>query len=462
MKYIIVTFLSLSLGAYCHAQVVQGELLGQWSDPSLIGSSTFNNTYNEIWGYAAGGHEYAIIGSTFGIHIIDVTEPAELFEAFRIPGSRQGAGIIHRDHHDYRGYLYTISDEVAGNRLQIIDLNMLPDTAMVVYDSDQAISRAHNIFIDTAAARLYACIARGGDGLPTFEPMRIYDISEPLDPILLRSYSQIEGRSFGQVHDGWVRNDTAFLNLGPTGMILADFSDIDNPRVLSSLSPSDYPQSGYNHSGWPLDDLSYYYFADEDWGRELKVLDASDPEDIRVVHTFGAGSDDPNSIPHNQVVHEDLLYVSYYYDGLQVYDLADPSRPERVMEYPTSQIAPRPSYEGAWGVYPFLPSGNILVSDMQEGLFVIEAWSGQNTNTEEQANREKLVYTNPSDGLIQFSTSIQKMQLMNLQGKLIYSEDQTGSMIDLRDMELPNGLYWAQIRYESGQSFVPIVISSMD
>jgi len=29
-------------------------------------------------------------------------------------------------------------------------------------------------------------------------------------------------------------------------------------------------------------------------------------------------------------------------------------------------------YKGAWGVYPLLPSGNILVSDMQSGLFIVE------------------------------------------------------------------------------------------
>ena len=30
------------------------------------------------------------------------------------------------------------------------------------------------------------------------------------------------------------------------------------------------------------------------------------------------------------------------------------------------------SYKGAWGVYPFLPSGRILISEMQHGLFVLD------------------------------------------------------------------------------------------
>jgi hypothetical protein len=33
---------------------------------------------------------------------------------------------------------------------------------------------------------------------------------------------------------------------------------------------------------------------------------------------------------------------------------------------------PSPAYQGAWGAYPYLPSGNVLVSDMQNGLFVLD------------------------------------------------------------------------------------------
>ena len=34
------------------------------------------------------------------------------------------------------------------------------------------------------------------------------------------------------------------------------------------------------------------------------------------------------------------------------------------------------SYKGAWGVYPYLSSGNIIVSDMQTGLYIIDVTSG--------------------------------------------------------------------------------------
>jgi len=347
-------------------------LLDHWSDSTIVGSAVYNNTYNEVWGYAQDGHEYAIIGSTWGTHIFEVTDTDSLVMRAEIPGVVRGRDIIHRDYHDYKGHLYTLSDEGEANHLQIIDMTHLPERAPVVYSDDAVIARAHNIFIDTARGILYTLIGRGGSP-GEFDPLRVYDISEPTDPTFLRAYSVIDGVGFDQVHDGHIADGVAYLNLGPWGMMIADFTDPMDATLVSYLSPADYPQSGYNHSGWPTVDGDYYYFADETWGTDIKVLDVRDPADPAVVATIDAGNDLSNSITHNQVVACDYLYVSYYYDGLQVYDISNPEAPERVYFYQTSKIPHRRNYEGAWGIYPLLPSGRILVSDMQEGLFLFDA-----------------------------------------------------------------------------------------
>lgn len=201
--------------------------------------------------------------------------------------------------------------------------------------------------------------------------MRIYDISEPLSPQPLGEYSNFGGLQAGHVHDGYVRDDIAFLNCGTNGFAIVDFSDPADPRPISTLT--DYPARGYNHSGWLTDDAQYYYMGDENHGYDLKAINVADPCEPEVRHTFNAEVPNPNSIPHNQVVACDYLYVPYYYDGLVVYDISDPANPEKVLYYDTSEEPNGTSYKGAWGVYPFLPSGNILVTDMQEGLFVFEA-----------------------------------------------------------------------------------------
>lgn len=345
----------------------QANLLGTWKDPALVGSAAYNNTYNEIWGVAANGREYAIIGSTAGTHFIDVTDPTQPFEAHRVPGAVQGGSVIHRDYHDFNGYLYAVCDE-GPSTLQIMNLNYLPDTVIVEYDYGLQITRSHNIFIDSATAKMYTFSTSGGPA--GYSAMRIYDLSDPLSPEYLGKYNNFGGLLAGHVHDGYVRNDVAFLNCGGSGFAMADFSDPQNPRALSTLT--DYPFRGYNHSGWLSDDARYYYMADENHGHRLKVLDVSDPCEIQVAGTFDAGVSNPYSIPHNQIVACNYLYVSYYYDGLVVFDISDPANPQKVLYYDTSSEPDGTSYKGAWGVYPFLPSGNILVSDMQRGLFVFE------------------------------------------------------------------------------------------
>ena len=55
-------------------------------------------------------------------------------------------------------------------------------------------------------------------------------------------------------------------------------------------------------------------------------------------------------------------------------DVSDPSNMRDVALFDTFSIPIEnsPNFNGAWGVYPFLPSGNILISDIEYGLFVVK------------------------------------------------------------------------------------------
>ncbi|MEL6926496.1 MAG: hypothetical protein AAFO94_20810, partial [Bacteroidota bacterium] len=197
MKQFTLTLLTL-LPTLLLAQAVQLPLLGQWQDTTLVGSRMFDNTYNEVWGIARGGKEYAIIGSTEGTHFIDVTNPAEASEVFFVEGGTSGEAIIHRDYHDYGCYLYAVADEGSNSTLQIIDLSDLPNSIEVVYDSKELIRRAHNIFIDSSAARLYAMATM--DGANWYEAIKIYDLSNPANPVLMAEYSSFQSVSVSHVH----------------------------------------------------------------------------------------------------------------------------------------------------------------------------------------------------------------------------------------------------------------------
>jgi len=396
MRKLLVVIL-FSTVALAYGQIEQGVLLGRWSVDSLVGSSAFNNTYNEIWGLAHDGREYAIIGSTYGTHFIDVTNPENPVEVYQVEGGTSGPAIIHRDYHDYAGYLYAVADEGRTSSLQIFDYSFLPDSVATVFDDSQLLRRSHNIFIDTTSALLYSCLSEG-DTLPR-TAMRIIDISDPVAPEFVAEYAELNGYRFSQVHDIYVDQDTAILNLGPFGWIIAAFDDPRNPSVFSIFSPNDYPQAGYNHSGYRTADKKHYILADENWNLDMKVYNIEDPMNVDLVALLDAGTDSTGfSIPHNQLVLDDYLYVSYYYDGLQVYDLSDINNIRRIMEYKTTQIPHRRNYEGCWGVYPYLPSGNILLSDMQDGLFVLAPVDQVVSNEDEpEIVSDKLnIYPNPS------------------------------------------------------------------
>ena len=134
--------------------------------------------------------------------------------------------VIHRDYHDYNGYLYEVCDQ-GSSTLRIYDLHYLPDSIPIVYDDSSLIVRAHNIFIDESSGLLYSCgntSQLGGDAL------RVISLQDPVNPTLVYDYNFVD-----YVHDIYVRNDTAFINAGNQGLKVADFSIPTMPIALGSM-----------------------------------------------------------------------------------------------------------------------------------------------------------------------------------------------------------------------------------
>ena len=335
-------------------------LLSNWQDNSLP-QNVFNGSYNEVYGFAINGGEYAVIGSTMGTHIIDITDPANPNEVVMVDGAFQGTGVTHRDFHVLENYLYAVCDQGAST-LQIINLSDLPNSISIAYDSDSLFNIAHNIFIDTTAKKLYACDVAGTNNSNTWDsPLMVFDISNPTQPTLLHDMSGF----INNTHDIWVENDTAYINIPSTGLVIYDFSSI--PLSIGSLTS--YPDQGTNHSGWKKNDL--YIFADENHGYDLKLVNTSSLGNLTISSLINSDVD-PSSIAHNIIIKEQFAFISYYHDGLQVFDISNPSNPLKIGYYDTYLPDHHNGYAGCWGVYPLLPSGNILISDIQSGLFVLK------------------------------------------------------------------------------------------
>lgn len=433
------------------------DLLFHWNDTTIPSTSLHNNRYNDVWGYSKNGEEYAIIGSTDGVHIFDLNDPNEMLQVAFVAGAAQGNNLVHRDYHEYRGYLYAVADE-GPSTLQIIDISPLPNPVQVVYDTDVLFPRTHNIFIDTATAKLYACGGPLG--------FAVFSLADPTNPVqLVHPPNEVPwwDNTIGLVHDTYVRNDTAFLNAEGRGLYVVDFNDTGNPQLLGSLT--EYPQSGYNHSGWLHHNRPIYALADETHGKDIKLLDVSDLSDIELLDTIGTGIHNL-SIPHNLIFKEDVLYTSYYHDGFYMWDCSDPENAQVIGYYDTSEEVHSINYVGAWGVYPLLPSGRVLVSDMQNGLFVFNVGQALSVEAASSASQAYQVWPNPSSDKLQLrglvlNSTRQLLEIFNMNGKVVMSQHialYPGNTTEIDISALRGGIYLLSIGSGAERSVQRITI----
>ncbi len=345
-------------------------LEGHWdgSTSSCIG----NTCYNEVWGYAdpVTGDEYAIIGSPTEVHIVDISTPSSPSLVKTFTGTYSS---IWRDMKTYGDYLYYVHDNGGGTQegMTIIDLGPLPSGMPTLVGSvpTSDFGRAHNIFIDEPNARLYVAGSNNGNG--GAGGLVIYDLSTPSSPVKIKEI----GLTGGYVHDLFVRNNIAYCNHGNNGMYAYDFTNIS-----SSFFPplGNVSEGGYNHSSWMTEDDNYVVFATENQGKPLYIVDVSDLTNNGIVSINSSGFSNSldsyagGNTAHNPLIIGNYCFVSYYEDGIQVWDISTPNSPTLAAYY---DMVPNSSYNetarGVWGVYPFLPSGNILASDDVSGLYIL-------------------------------------------------------------------------------------------
>lgn len=341
------------------------EKLFQWDDDDL--PLRRGGAFSDCWGYVDDeGNEYAILGAIQKIFFFDITDPENtvLIDEFG-DGSPAGLDLDPTTWRDFKVYgekAYAVADE--GNEgLIVFDLSGLPDTVIWEEQNTSFFDRSHNLFIDTASGYLYTAGANTELGGTI-----ILDLNN--DPITEVASVTLNG---GYIHDLHVRNDTAYCNSGNDGLYIFDFTTPASPAFLGSLET--YNNQGYNHSGWLNDAGTHLIFCDENLGRQVKICDVTDPLDMSVTDFFYSNLENSNpvgSMAHNPFVLGDFVYLAYYHDGIHVFDISDPTNVISHAYYDTSPGNTGYSgFVGAWGVYPYYPSGSIIVSDDLNGLFVL-------------------------------------------------------------------------------------------
>jgi len=181
--FLFILFCFFVMPATSQVYDAQGiSLVGHWDDTTITPNTSWvHNRYSCVVGWvdSATGHEYAIIGSQRGAHIIDLANPANPVLVDSVPGRRSNCEW--REYKTYSHYLYMVSDDATPNSLQIADLSYLPDSVHVVYDSDSLFTRAHTIFID--GDKMYCGSVTKW---PASSSMTVYSLANPERPQFLR------------------------------------------------------------------------------------------------------------------------------------------------------------------------------------------------------------------------------------------------------------------------------------
>jgi len=333
--------------------------------------STTVTRASDIWGYVSpSGREYAIIGLREGVGFVEVTTPATptIIAAFG------GPTTIWRDIKTYRHYAYVVADGGVLNLL-VFDLSDI-DNGNVSLKSTIITKPTHNVAIDTTSGFLY----RLGAGAPDARGLMIYDLNiSPDNPQLVGQWKD------RYVHDAQAVTYTegpykdrqivfAFAQNISGGNPALDILDVTDKSNIVLLSRVTYPNSGYSHQGWLSPDRKYVYLSDEldeinnyVPSTTTRVIDVSNLNAPFLAATFTNGN---SSIDHNLFTRRHLIFEANYRSGLRVFDATSPLSPVEIAYFDTYPANDSPNFNGLWGCYPYLPSGIILGSDIEKGLFL--------------------------------------------------------------------------------------------
>ena len=333
----------------------QGGLLNMQQLGYLDLVSMHNSELSDVWGWSNGIQEYAIVGVNNGTSVVDVTNPNNPTEVF----FESGMNSIWRDIKTYNGYAYVTTE--AQNGLLIIDLNSLPgnanlNTAYYTGPNSNQWESAHNLYIDENGICYIFGANRGNGGCIMLDLN-----SNPMNP------TEVGEVDNWYVHDGVARGDTLYLaHISDGFMSMWDISNIGNPTILGQqITPG-----SFSHNLWISDDGNYVYTTDEITNGYIGEYDISDPNNMVELDRIQS-SPGMDVIPHNVHFIDDYIVSSYYRDGVVVHDVSNKGNMVEVGNFDTAPNYSGDGFNGCWGVYPWLPSGNIIASDIEKGLYVI-------------------------------------------------------------------------------------------
>ena len=337
---------------------------------------------NDIWGWAdpQTGKEYALMGLTTGTAFVDVSDPEQPVIIGQLPTNTIEA--LWRDIKVFNDHAFVVADNAGAHGLQVFDLTRLRGvapgqtfTADAIYNGFE---NAHNIAINEATGFLYAVGTNTCNG-----GLHVVDISTPTSPIMAGCYDAVDTHDTECViYQGpdpdYTGREICFSSNGDSssngdhiGIV-----DVTDKTAMTAINSVTYPESGFAHQGWLTEDQRFFLLGDELDERDLGVPTRTlifDFQDLDAPLFVSAYEAPTTSIDHNLYILGNRVFEANYTSGVRALEFQDLSNSE-ISEiaffdtFPDNDLA---VFDGVWSVYPYLPSGNIIASDISNGLFIL-------------------------------------------------------------------------------------------
>ncbi|MCB9897868.1 MAG: choice-of-anchor B family protein [Planctomycetes bacterium] len=327
---------------------------------------------SDCWAYTSGsGREYAIMGTNASVGFVEVTDPGAPTVVAVFPA----VASSWRDIKVYQDHAYWVSE--GGDGIQVADMSAI-DAGIVTLKgavTSPGTTATHNLALDETSGILYRC----GGGSSPVEGLRMYSLANKDVPAYVGSWSS------RYVHDAQVVTYTsgpyagkqvAFCfsesgsGGGSPGIDIVDVTNKASPSVMGHLN---YSSPVFSHQGWLSPDRQYLYLNDEldeaSFGTltTTRIVNVSNLAAPTQVGTFTSGS---TSIDHNLYTVGTTIYEANYRSGLRVFDASNPTAPVQTAFFDTYPPDDAAEFNGLWNVCPYLPSGTVIGSDIEKGLFV--------------------------------------------------------------------------------------------
>lgn len=323
-----------------------------------------DNIYGDVWG--DGNHAYVCGLKSETIFIIDIADPRspKLAGVYTTGNGRAFMGDVQaRNGIGYFASFQFDPGAASATGVHIVDCSNPAQPVLIsrIAAKERGHQSVHNLFV--SGKHLYTA----DHATPQ---VKVFDVSDPSAPRFVRNIQTTDPEN---IHDLTVFKGRLYVS-GWSG--LTQIYDISNVEAAPPARLASFATGVTSHSSWVTEDETILATCAEYGPKDLRIFNMTNLTRPTRLATYSSRTLGVDAVgPHIPVIFGRFLFVSWYQAGLQVFDLRNPARPARAGWFDTfpGGQAGAESFDGCIGVYPFLGLDRVLVSDMDNGLFIVDA-----------------------------------------------------------------------------------------